>query len=324
MLDRSSKPILSSMEERENRRSSFVRKIIKDDSEELDENSLEISSQNVQKNNEVINVSIDILEAYHNHPFLVKDDEEMDKLVDSIKESGIIYPVLVRPIETGGLEIVAGHRRVHAAKLAGLTAVPAIIKELNDEQADITMVDTNIQRENILYSEKAFAYKIKMDAMKRQGKKSDCKIDTADEIGEAQGDSKRTVFRYIRLTYLIKELLDLVDSKKIPAFTTGLSLSYLTVNEQNVILEFYKFHNIIPTPAQAAALKSKHIEFSKNDSEFTSKDVLDIFENKKKTPKKIVIKEDKITKYFPETATVEDIENKIIELLEAWKEKENE
>ena len=158
-------------------------------------------------------VEIELLQPFKNHPFKVIDDEHMDELVNSIKENGVINPILCRPCATGGLEIISGHRRTHAAKKVGLTKIPAVIRDLSDDDASIIMVDSNIQREEILPSEKAYAYRIKMDAMNRKGQKSNEKINSAKEIGEQTGDSERQVNRYIRLSNLIPELMNLVDLK---------------------------------------------------------------------------------------------------------------
>ena len=177
--------------------------------------------------NDSMEVEIELLQPFKNHPFKVIDDEHMDELVNSIKENGVINPILCRPCATGGLEIISGHRRTHAAKKAGLTKIPAVIRDLSDDDASIIMVDSNIQREEILPSEKAYAYRIKMDAMNRKGQKSNEKINSAKEIGEQTGDSERQVNRYIRLSNLIPELMNLVDLKVLSTFTVGLPLSYL-------------------------------------------------------------------------------------------------
>ena len=306
---------LSPLQEREmKRRRSAVRTAMSIDIQEIEE-------KNVAKSEgEVVNIPLEVLVPFHNHPFRVKDDEEMDKLEESIKDQGVLYPLLVRPLPEGGMEIIAGHRRCHAAKKAGLTEVPAVIKELNDAEAEIIMVDSNIQRENISYSEKAFAYKIKMNAMNRQGKKSKdgTSINSAAQIGEAAGDSKRTVFRYIRLTYLIKEVLELVDQKKIPAFTTGLALSYLDEEEQITILSYYEISGKLPTPAQAEQLKKAHEEFAEEGKLLDVSTITRILSDKKKVQKKIVFKGDNIRKFFAEDTSDEEIEETIISLLEKW------
>ena len=270
---------------------------------------------------EAMEVEIELLQAFKNHPFKVLDDEKMDELVNSIRENGVINPILVRPYPTGGLEIIAGHRRTHAAKKAGLTKIPAVIKDMTDDDAAIIMVDSNIQREEILPSEKAYAYRIKMDAMNRKGQKSDEKINSAKEIGEQTGDSERQVNRYIRLANLIPELMNLVDLKKMSTFTVGLPLAYLAESEQKILYSFYADKALIPSSAQAEALKTLSLEKGKLNSEMSAEDIENIlFEKKEKKKTAIKIDTKKVKKeFFADDTTVEEMEEVIYRLLTEWK-----
>lgn len=200
----------------------------------------------------VTSVPIDLLHPFKNHPFHVQDDEKMEETVESVKQYGILMPGIVRPYPDGGYEVVAGHRRWRACELAGLEEMPVIIRDIDDDTATVIMVDTNIQREDILPSEKAFAYKMKYEALKHQGSKGEKY--TAEMVGETAGDSGRTVQRYIRLANLISGLLDLVDVKKVPMIV-GEKLSYLTREEQELVLEAVRNCEIMPTTAQAEAIK---------------------------------------------------------------------
>lgn len=270
---------------------------------------------------EAMEVEIELLQAFKNHPFKVLDDEKMDELVNSIRENGVINPILVRPYPTGGLEIIAGHRRTHAAKKAGLTKIPAVIKDMTDDDAAIIMVDSNIQREEILPSEKAYAYQLKMDAMNRKGQKSDEKVNSAKEIGEQTGDSERQVNRYIRLANLIPELMNLVDLKKMSTFTVGLPLAYLVESEQKILYSFYADKALIPSSAQAEALKTLSLEKSKLNSEMSAEDIENIlFEKKEKKKTAIKIDTKKVKKeFFADDTTVEEMEEVIYRLLTEWK-----
>lgn len=275
--------------------------------------------------NDTMDVDIELLQPFKNHPFKVLDDEHMDELVKSIKENGVINPIIARPCPTGGLEIISGHRRTHAAKKAGLTKIPAVIKDFSDDDAAIIMVDSNIQREEILPSEKAYAYRIKMDAMNRKGQKSDEKINTAKEIGEQTGDSERQVNRYIRLSYLIPDLMNLVDLKVLSTFTVGLPLSYLKESEQKIVYDYYADNALAPSAAQAEALKKLSIDHNKSDTELSAEEVKNILfqtNEKKKTAIKIDTKKVK-KEFFSADTTVEEMEEVIYNLLTQWKNSKN-
>ena len=207
----------------------------------------------------VQNIPLDLIDEFPNHPFKVLDNDEMDKLVDSIKESnGVLVPSIVRKKNNGRYEMVSGHRRMRASQLLGLETIPSIVKNLTDDEATIIMVDSNIQREKLLPSEKAFAYKMKMDAMKHQGKSTSSqvgtKLRTDEKIGAEYGDNRNTVQRYIRLTYLIPELLDMVDEEKI-ALGPAISLSYLNEDYQNSLLDYIQYFDATPSQGQANELK---------------------------------------------------------------------
>jgi len=210
---------------------------------------------------QVQQLNLSELVPFKDHPFKVKDDEDMEKTVDSIKQFGILNPVIVRPREEGGYEIVSGHRRCHASELAGLETIPAIVRNLDDDAATILMVDSNLQRETLLPSERAWAFRMKLEAVKHQGQKREqtssqvgMKLQALDLIGQESGDSRNQVHRYIRLTYLIPELLEMVDNKQI-AFNPGVELSYLTDKEQLNFLEAMDYTQNFPSLSQAQRLK---------------------------------------------------------------------
>lgn len=269
-------------------------------------------------------IEIGRIHSFPNHPFKVLDDEKMDTLVDSIRENGILNPVIVRPDNSGDYEMISGHRRLHAAGIAGLKKVPAIVKEMSDDEAIINMVDANIQREEILPSERAFSFKMKMEAMSRQGKRNDLTSGhngpklTTDEIGEKNGMSGRQVKRYIRLTELIPELLDYVDSKKI-GLVIAVDLSYLDEQIQKWVYEYYKDNGFLK-PVQVEALKNYP-----NLSNATQQSVISIMNDalpRKSASAKITFSEKKLDKYFPSNFTSKDRENIIIQLLEKWSEEQ--
>ena len=271
-------------------------------------------------------IEISKIHAFKNHPFKVLDDEKMQDLVDSVKLSGVLTPVLLRIDQNEEYEMISGHRRLHAAKLAGLTTIPAIVRELSDDDAVIAMVDANIQREELLPSEKAFAYKMKMNAMKRKaGRPSkenagqDVPNLTTDIIGEAEGISGRQVKRFIRLTELIPELLDLVDAKKLN-FTIAVDISYIDKEIQKWIYEYIRDTGFIK-PNQISVLREQLKIGSVNQV-----GMLTIF-NKcmmiKNAPRTITFSEKKLTKYFPDTYTAEDMERVIESLLEKWMQEQN-
>ena len=265
------------------------------------------------------------IHAFPNHPFKVLDDERMDMLVDSIRENGILNPVIVRPDQNGDYEMVSGHRRLHAAGIAGLQKIPAIVKEMSDDEAIINMVDANIQREEILPSERAFSFKMKLDAIRRQGARADLtlgtefpKLDenskrTRNQIGMEAGISGRQVTKYIRLTELISTILDLVDSKKI-TLTMGVDISYLDEQIQKWVYEYYRDNGFLK-PVQVEALRNQQ------DS------VISIMNDalpKKNTAAKVSFSEKKLDKYFPSNYSAKDRETVIIQLLEQWSEAQRE
>ena len=271
-------------------------------------------------------IEINKIHPFRNHPFKVIDDEKMQDLVESVKLNGVLTPVLLRMDENEAYEMISGHRRMHAAQLAGLTTIPAIVRELSDDDAVIAMVDANIQREELLPSEKAFAYKMKLEAMKRQGSRTDLTLSQnetklrSDEVLSKQvGESRAQVQRYIRLTELIPELLNLVDNKKLK-FTVAVNISYIDKEIQKWIYEYIRDTGFI-SPNQIAALRSQL-----EDGPVNQIGMLSIF-NKcmkvKKSPRIITFSEKKLIKYFPANYSVEDMEQVIESLLENWMQEQN-
>ena len=262
---------------------------------------------------------IDKLRPFEGHPFQVKDDAEMEQLVWSILTQGLLTPIAVRPLENNEYEVISGHRRLHACKKAGIETVPALIYALNRDEATIAMVDSNLHREKILPSEKAFAYKLKMDALNRQGQRTDLtllqvatKLDTAAEIGKSIGDSRDKVYRYIRLTELIPEILTMVDGGKI-AFTPAVVLSYLTKQEQLDLLETMESEDCTPSLSQAIQMKKLS-----QAGELDIDRIFDILrEPKANQVDKISFRTTDIRKYFPKTYSAARIQEHIIKLLEA-------
>lgn len=262
----------------------------------------------------VIEVSLSELYAFKHHPFHVQDDEEMLDLADSIGEHGVLNPALVRPRAGGGYELVAGHRRKRASEIKGLSAMPVIVRNYTDDEAVLVMVDSNIQRENILPSEKAFAYKMKLDAIRHQGVKNDNAEEAAALVGKEAGDSARKVQRYIRLTELLPELLEMVDSGKIKV-SPAVMLSFLTVQEQEWVFACIT--------EQVAGLNGSTAEKLKKHSEEGKLNELAvelILSEKKAVPVKVTLPEKKIRSYFSDEYTKEQIEDVIYGLLEKWKE----
>jgi len=257
----------------------------------------------------VTQVELSELHDFKNHPFRVLDDEKMAETVESIKKQGIIVPGIVRPLKEGGYEIIAGHRRRRAAELAGLKTMPVYIKECSDEQATCMMVDSNIQREDILPSEKARAYRMKYERIKSPGVKGN----SLDELGEAAGESGKTVQRYLWLSNLIDGLMDLVDTKKI-GMAQGIDLSFLGKEEQTWVLEEIKVRGCPLGMTQSARIKELY-----KSGELTKTVIKLIIEDVKPRPKKFVLKADRLKDYFPEDASDEEIESIIISLLEEWK-----
>ena len=268
--------------------------------------------------NEESAMEIDIasIHPFAGHPFKVVDDEKMQDLVDSVRENGVITPVLIRPTAGNQYEMISGHRRMHAAELAGLSTIPAIVRDMTDDEAVIAMVDANIQREELLPSEKAFAFKMKMDAIKHQGITfgHDVQKWSHEEIGKESGMSGRQVNRYIRLTELVPELLDLVDCKKIN-LTLAVDISYIDKEIQKWIYEYIRDNGFIK-PNQITALR-KQLETETISQNF----MISIFNNAiapKKTNRKITLSEKKLTKYFPPEYSQEQMEKVIETLLEEW------
>ena len=273
-------------------------------------------------------IEIGRIHAFPNHPFKVLDDEKMDTLVDSIRENGILNPVIVRPDQSGNYEMISGHRRLHAAKIVGLKKVPAIVKEMSDDEAIIKMVDANIQREEILPSERAFSFKMKMEAMSRQGSRVDLtcgtefhKLDamnkkTRETIGDEAGMTGRQVTKYIRLTELISTILDLVDSKKI-TLTMGVDLSYLDEQVQKWVYEYYRDNGFLK-PVQVEALRNQ--QNLSNASQYSVISIMNDALPKKNTAAKVSFTEKKLDKYFPSHYSAKDRETVIIQLLEQWSE----
>ena len=282
-------------------------------------------SRQEQQREQVQQIPIDALHPFTNHPFKVLDDEAMTRTVESIAQYGVLAPLIARPRPDGdGYEIISGHRRQYAAKLAGLDTLPVIVRQMSDDAAVILMVDSNLQREHILPSERAFAYKMKLEALKNQGARSDLtsaqvgrKLETADIVGQESGDSRNQVRRFIRLTSLIPELLDMVDEKKI-AFNPAVELSYLDESQQRDFLEAMNDTQNAPSLSQAQHLKklAQQGHFS-YDAAFAV-----MGEPKKDELDKVVIKNDTLRKYFPRSYTPKQMEDTIIKLLEQWQRKQ--
>ena len=280
-------------------------------------------SRQEQQREQVQQIPIGELFPFKDHPFKVLDDESMQRTVESVEQYGVLSPLIARPRPEGGYEIISGHRRQHAAQLAGLDTLPVIVRNMDDDAAVLLMVDSNLQRENILPSERAFAYKMKLEALKNQGARSDLtsvqvapKLST-EKIGEEVGMSKDNVKRYIRLTNLVPELLDMVDEKKI-AFNPAVELSYLDESQQRDFLEAMNDTQNAPSLSQAQRLKKLAQEghFS-YDVAFAV-----MGEEKKGELDKVVIKNDTLRKYFPRSYTPKQMEEKIIQLLDAWQKKQ--
>ena len=262
------------------------------------------------------------IHSFPNHPFKVLDDEKMDTLVESIRENGILNPVIVRPDQNGDYEMISGHRRLHAAGIVGLNKVPAIVNEMSDDEAIIKMVDANIQREEILPSEKAYAYKMKLEAMKRSAgrptKENACQSGTHlrsdQELASQVGESARSIQRYIRLTYLVPELLEMIDLKKLQ-FVMAVDISYFDEQIQNWICEYIK-DNVFIKPVQISALKN-YPNLSKAN-QFSVISIMNDALPKKSSSAKVSLSEKKLDKYFPSHFTAKERENVIIQLLEQW------
>ena len=290
-----------------------------DDLFSTEENRQEEQREQVQQ------IPIDALHPFTNHPFKVLDDEAMTRTVESIAQYGVLAPLIARPRPDGdGYEIISGHRRQYAAKLAGLETLPVIVRQMSDAAAVILMVDSNLQREHILPSERAFAYKMKLEAIKNQGARSDltspqvaAKFRSDDAVAKDQGISGDTVRRYIRLTNLIPELLDMVDEKKI-SFNPAVELSYLDESQQRDFLEAMEDTQNAPSLSQAQQLKKMA-----QQGEFSYEKAFDVMGQEKRSEKDTVtIKNETLRKYFPRSYTPKQMEEKIIQLLDAWQKKQ--
>ena len=281
-------------------------------------------SRQEQQREQVQQIPIGELFPFKNHPFKVLDDESMQRTVESVEQYGVLSPLIARPRPEGGYEIISGHRRQHAAQLARLETLPVIVRQMDDDAAVLLMVDSNLQRENILPSERAFAYKMKLEALKNQGARSDLtssqvgmKLQALDIVGQEAGDSRNQVHRFIRLTSLIPELLDMVDEKKI-AFNPAVELSYLDESQQRDFLEAMNDTQNAPSLSQAQRLKKLAQEWHFSyDVAFAVRG-----EEKKDELDKVVIKNDTLRKYFPRSYTPKQMEDTIIKLLEQWQRKQ--
>lgn len=262
------------------------------------------------------------LHPFKNHPFKILDDEAMQKMVESVDQFGVLTPVIARPSPEGGYELVAGHRRHHACKLAGMKTMPVIVREMDDDAATIFMVDSNLQREILLLSERAFAYKMKVEALKHQGMRTDLTSTqvaqklSVQQVGDDAGVSKDTVRRFIRLTELIPELLDMVDQKQI-AFSPAVELSYLKPEEQKQLLEAMDYAQATPSLSQALRLK-RYSQEGKCTREIMYA-IMD--EEKKADLDRVIIKQDVLRRFFPRSYTPRQMEDTIIRLLEQWQRK---
>ena len=292
-----------------------------DDIFETDESRDDSQLEKVRK------IPISELIPFKNHPFKVVDDEAMLRTTESIAQFGVLTPLIARPKEDGTYEIISGHRRAHAAEAAGLTEVPVIVRDMDDDAATVLMVDSNLQRDNILPSERAFAYKMKLEALKRQGTRSDLiegdtstqvgrRMETAEMIGQETGDSRNQVRRYVRLTNLIPELLDMVDQKQI-SFNPAVELSYLTPEEQQHVIEAMDFTQAAPSLSQAQRLKKLSQEGG-----CTLEAMQDILgEVKKGDIERVAFKSEQLRKYFPKSYSPKQMQSVIIKLLEQWQKK---
>ena len=290
-----------------------------DDLFSTEENRQEDQREQVQQ------IPIDALHPFTNHPFKVLDDEAMTRTVESIAQYGVLAPLIARPRPDGdGYEIISGHRRQYAAKLAGLDTLPVIVRQMSDDAAVILMVDSNLQREHILPSERALAYKMKLEAIKNQGARSDLtstqlvsKLRSNEQLGAENNQSRETVRRFIRLTNLIPELLDMVDEKKL-AFNPAVELSYLDESQQRDFLEAMEDTQNAPSLSQAQQLKKMA-----QQGEFSYEKAFDVMGQEKKSEKDTVtIKNETLRKYFPRSYTPKQMEEKIIQLLDAWQKKQ--
>ena len=283
----------------------------------------DIFSTEESRQEQVQQIPIGELFPFKNHPFKVLDDESMQRTVESVEQYGVLSPLIARPRPEGGYEIISGHRRQHAAQLAGLDTLPVIVRQMDDDAAVLLMVDSNLQRENILPSERAFAYKMKLDAIKNQGARSDLTSTqvaqklSVEKVGDDAGVSKDTIRRFIRLTNLVPELLDMVDEKKI-SFNPAVELSYLDESQQRAFLEAMNDTQNAPSLSQA-----QHLKKMAQQGEFSYEKAFDVMGQEKKSEKDTVtIKNETLRKYFPRSYTPKQMEEKIIQLLDAWQKKQ--
>ena len=291
-----------------------------DDIFETDESRAESQLERVR------NISISELVPFKDHPFKVVDDEAMLRTTESIAQYGVLTPLIARPLEDGGYEIISGHRRAHAAEMAGLTEVPVLVRQMDDDAATVLMVDSNLQRENILPSERAYAYKMKLEAMKHQGERLDLTSGqlgqksvgavSRDVLAEQSGESSRQVQRYIRLTNLIPELLEMVDQKQI-SFNPAVELSYLAPEEQDIFMQAMDEVQASPSLSQAQRLKKLAQE-----GDFTMDAAREIMnEVKKGDLERVTFRNEQLRKYFPRSYTTQQMQDTIIKLLDQWQKK---
>ena len=288
-----------------------------DDIFETDESRAESQLERVQS------IRLSALVPFKEHPFKVVDDEAMLRTTESIAQYGVLTPLIARPLENGSYEIISGHRRAHAAELAGLTEVPVLVRRMDDDAATVLMVDSNLQRENILPSERAYAYKMKLEAMKHQGERTDLtsvqlgpKLDAASRIGDDAGESRSQIKRYIRLTNLIPEVLDMVDQKQI-SFNPAVELSYLKAEEQEMFIQAMDEVQAAPSLSQAQRLKKLSQEGS-----FTLDAAREIMnEVKKGDLERVTFRNEQLRKYFPRSYTTQQMQNTILKLLDQWQKK---
>lgn len=275
---------------------------------------------------QIVEIPLSQLHPFKYHPFKVRDDEDMEKTVESIKEFGVLTPAICRPDKKGGYEILSGHRRHHASEIAGLETLPCIVRDLDDDAATILMVDSNLQREEILPSERAFAFKMKLDAMKHQGLKRERdtsrqvvgKLEAANIMAEEIGESGRQIQRYIRLTNLIPELLDMVDDKTL-GLNTGVTLSFLDDSQQKDLLSAMDYAQAVPSLEQAQRIKRLA-----QTNEITQEGMnIILSEEKKQDLDRVTLKHDTLKKYFPKSYTPKQMEDTIIKLLDQWQKKRN-
>lgn len=274
--------------------------------------------------NTIQDIEISKLSTFANHPFKVLDDEKMEETKESIAKYGVLVPIIARPKEDGTFEIIAGHRRKRACELLKLPTIPTIVRDLDDEESTIVMVDSNIQRENLLFSEKAYAYKMKLEAIKKQGKRTDLtsaqvvpKLTAREQVAKDAGVNRMEITRYIRLTELITDLLNMTDERKI-AFNTAVELSYLSHDEQAMLLKKIKDLAVIPSMAQATKLKKYSAEGSLNEAVADA-----ILSETSEKPVIVTLKSEKLTRYFPKSYSKEQMEDIITDLLQKWHDEQN-